>query len=151
MHLSRVDTAADRAIILGSQESRHAAYHHTTSRHHHTRALGHTLRCRDDGAGVSHGDDVVVTQPRVPRQHQHRHQQPSGTDPGPPEIYRAVIRTSTLTRARRRELSRWLSDNCGRPCRDTGFWWSEDGPNAGDITISFVLPEKFTEFWMRWC
>ena len=66
-------------------------------------------------------------------------------------IYRAVIRVSSMTKPQRRELSRWLTANCGRPDRNHGFWWSDEGPGTGELTISFILPERFVEFSLRWC
>lgn len=68
-----------------------------------------------------------------------------------PMIYRAVIKLGSMTKPQRRELSRWLTANCGRPDRNHGFWWSDEGPGSGELTISFVLPEKFVEFSLRWC
>jgi hypothetical protein len=66
-------------------------------------------------------------------------------------IYRAVIRMSSLSKPQRREITDWLVKHCGKPDRNRGFWWTDEGPGPGETTISFALADRFVEFSLRWC
>ena len=63
-----------------------------------------------------------------------------------PEILRVRLDQRHQSRQARRELSRWLVDNCGRPDQRRGFWWTEE---SGQV-VCFALPEHFMEFSLRW-
>lgn len=64
--------------------------------------------------------------------------------------YQARLPLASLGRARRRELAAWLGHHCGRPDRQRGFWWSDEDTASRELVITFVLPEHFFEFSMRW-
>ena len=67
-----------------------------------------------------------------------------------PQHHHARIRLDRLGRARRRELAAWLRHHCGRPDRLRGFWWSDEDPASKELVVTFILPEHFFEFSMRW-
>lgn len=65
----------------------------------------------------------------------------------PPDILRVTIPSEHLTKQGRRDLSRWLVANCGRPDRRDGFWWTEEGGRV----ICFAVPQHFVLFQLTWC